>query len=420
MHAETPPGKIKGLPLAQLIKHIWFKISALVALMLASLWPAAMSLVSTEKTTYFPINEQRIATVISEHIARKQYPEKISIPEINIAGELSVTYTFDEALQAEAERLLRKHNPDYGILVAIDPDSGQILAMADSTRDQQDHGNLSIVNTYPAASVSKIITAVAALNEGKTDVATVIPFNGKSTTLYKKHVFQHSENKWTRKQSFSESFGKSVNTVFGRLGAVSLGGDTLLDYFYRMGFNARFASDFLFDNGKIELEVDDPWQVAESASGYTRRNTLSPLHGAVLAATAVNGGKLVAPTLVSEIKGPYGIPLYSQTEPAISPAMEPETASKLAKVMQSTVTKGSARKSFRKFYRGDLEDARVGGKTGSLTGLHPKGKYDWFVGYGELGARKIAFAALCINKEKWYVKSARLARELLEFYLPGG
>jgi membrane peptidoglycan carboxypeptidase len=98
--------------------------------------------------------------------------------------------------------------------------------------------------------------------------------------------------------------------------------------------------------------------------------------------------------------------------------MDPHTASKLNSLMQATVAKGSARKSFRKFRRGELEHALVGGKTGSLTGFHPRGRYDWFVGFGQLGDRKIAYAALCINKEKWYVKSARLARELLEFYLP--
>lgn len=384
------------------------------------MWPAAMSLISTQKTNYFNISEPRIAAVISDSVAASQFPDTIHIPGIDVEGDLTVQYTIDNALQQEAERLLSKHNPDYGVLVAIDPETGRVLAMADSTRDGQNHGNLSVINTYPAASISKIVTAVAVMDQGEADVGTIIPYNGKSTSLYKKNVFEHKNNKWTRKPTLRESFAKSINTVFGRLGAVDIGGDTLQDYFYRMGFNARFASDFTFDNGAIEMEVKDPWQVAESASGYTRRNTLSPLHAAVLAATAVNGGNLVAPVLVSKITGPQGIPLYVHDEPAVTPAMTPETASKLARLMQATVSKGSARKSFRRFHRGYLEEVKVGGKTGSLTGFKPKGRYDWFVGFGELGDRKIAYAALCINKEKWYVKSAQLARELLEYYFQPG
>lgn len=375
-----------------------------------------MGLGNPQDTRYFEINEARIAPVISDAVAGHRFPQRIRIPGIDIEGELRVEYTIDQALQDEAERLLARHNPDYGVLVALDPDSGRVLAMADSTRDGLDHGNLSIANTYPAASISKIITAVAALDDGNVDVNTVFPYNGKSTSMYKKHVFKHQNTKWTREPTLRDSFAKSVNTVFGRLGAVNIGGDKLLDYFYRMGFNARFASDFRFDNGMIELQADDPWEVAESASGYTTRNTLSPLHGAVMAGTAINGGKLVAPVLVSRITGPYGIPLYQHQRPAISDAMKPATATKLGQLMQQTVAKGSARTSFRDFFRGDREDVKVGGKTGSLTGFHPKGRYDWFVGFGQLGERKIAYAALCINKEKWYVKSHRLARELLDFY----
>lgn len=413
-------GKLKGPPLAKLNSHLWLKLFALGSLTVASMWPAAMSLVSTQKANYFNISEPRIAAVISDSVAAHSFPATIQIPGIDIDGDLTVEYTIDSALQQEAERLLSKHNPDYGILVAIDPETGRVLAMADSTRDGQNHGNLSVVNTYPAASISKIVTAVAVMDQGEADIGTIIPYNGKATTLYKKNVFEHSNNKWTRKPTLRESFAKSINTVFGRLGAVEIGGETLRDYFYRMGFNARFASDFRFDNGVIDMKVDDPWQVAESASGYTRRNTLSPLHAAVMAATAVNGGNLVAPVLVSRITGPFGVPLYVHNEPAVSPAMTAETASKLAKMMQATVSKGSARRSFRKFHRGHLEQVKVGGKTGSLTGFKPKGRYDWFVGFGELGDRKIAYAALCINKEKWYVKSAQLARELLEYYFQPG
>ena len=84
--------------------------------------------------------------------------------------------------------------------------------------------------------------------------------------------------------------------------------------------------------------------------------------------------------------------------------------------MRETVNKGSARSSFKRFFRKDYEDVIAGGKTGSLTGFKPRGKYDWFVGFGELGDRKIAFSMLCINKEKWYVKSSRFAREMLEYY----
>ncbi len=383
---------------------------------MVSTWPIAMSVVNSERNRNWGITEQIISAVLSPSVAKKDLPEDIQIPGLEFEAPLKASYTIDVGLQAEADRIFDKYNPDYGVFVAIDPETGHVLAMTDSTRDQLDHGNLSLANTYPAASISKIITAVAAVNENKLSESSIIPFNGKSTSLYKKHVFKHTNNQWTRKYTLNESFAKSVNPVFGRIGAVNLGGETMLDYAYRLGFNGRFASDFRFDNGAIELDPNDKWQVAETAAGYTRRNTLSPMHGAILAATAVNGGNLVAPVLVKSLTGPYGIPIYIHDKPGKSAAMTEDSAMQLKRMMLSTVEIGSARKSFRNFNERQLKEVKVGGKTGSLTGFKPKGKYDWFVGFGEKGDRKIAFAVLCINKEKWYVKSSRFAREMMEYY----
>ena len=58
----------------------------------------------------------------------------------------------------------------------------------------------------------------------------------------------------------------------------------------------------------------------------------------------------------------------------------------------------------------------IGGKTGSLTGYSPKGRHDWFVGYAEKEGHKVAYASLIINKEKWYVRSAYVARQFIYHY----
>lgn len=394
----------------------WLKVASLLGLLVASAWPGVLSIAIPETGFNWGITELDIAPLISEDIAEHRYPRHIRFPGLDVQGPLSIRYTIDSALQSEADRLWQKYNPDYGIFVAIDPASGHILAMSDAMRAGTTSRNLSLVNTFPAASISKIITAVAAVNEHEAKAKTIIPFNGKTTSLYKKNIFQHEDNKWTKEYSLKESFAKSVNSVFGRLGAVTLGAEKMLEYAARLGFNGRFASDIQFANGVIEIDPEDAWQVAEMASGYTVRNTLSPLHAAALAATAINDGNLTAPVLVNSLSGPYGIPLYVHRRPAVSRAMSVETAGQLQQMMQATVTIGSAKKSFRGFFQGDLEDAVVGGKTGSLTGFNPRGKYDWFVGFGKHGNKKIAYAVLCINVEKWYVKSARYAREILEYY----
>ena len=162
---------------------------------------------------------------LSEYIKAGQFPSQLGHEDQNIY----INYTLDPNLQNWAEERLQRYNPDYGAFVALDPDTGKILAMASSRRDQQQSSDLPLNATYPAASIFKVITAAATIEEGIATPQTVFAFNGKSTSLYKNQVYQVKENKWTRRMSFKTAFAKSVNPIFGRLGAKELGPQTLLD-----------------------------------------------------------------------------------------------------------------------------------------------------------------------------------------------
>ncbi|MCY4313551.1 MAG: penicillin-binding transpeptidase domain-containing protein [Gammaproteobacteria bacterium] len=379
-------------------------------------WPAAVGFIGPETNRNWGITEQAISDAISPYLLSRSLPQKIVIPNGIVDEPLQVNYTFDQNLQNHAESLLGKYNPDYGVFVAIDPDNGHVLTMAESRRDGLDGEVFSVKNTFPGASIYKIVTAVAAVNEGIASESTIIPFNGKGTSFYKKHVFNHKDGEWTRKYTLNESFAKSVNSVFGRLGAVHLEPDVMLQYVHKLGFNRRFASDFAFEGGRVNIDPEDAWQFAELASGYTRKNTLSPIHGAVLGALAVNDGHLLTPSIVKSLTDSSGIPIYTNEKPNRTAVIHADTARQLKSMMESTIRIGSAKRSFGRLKGESYKGLTVGGKTGSLTGTEPKGRYDWFVGFADNGERKIAYAMLCINKEKWYVKSARFVRDILHYY----
>jgi len=358
------------------------------------------------------VDKTFLRDALSSHVAIGEFPSQLGYN----GQPLYINYTIDQSLQDWAEARLKTYNPDYGVFVALEPDTGEILALATSRRDEQQSADLALRGTYPAASTFKLITAAATLEEGIATPETIFAFNGKSTSLYKKQVYTVKENKWTRKMSFKTAFAKSVNPIFGRLGAKQLGPKTLVDYAERFGFNAQFVSDFEFDNGSIEIDPEDDWQAAESAAGYTRRNTLSPIHGAVIAAAVANGGKLISPSIVKSVTNAQNEVLYNSDKPVSITAISEQSARSLQKLMHATITEGTGRKSFRSFTKSKFPDVNTGGKSGHLRGFVPKGSYDWFIGYGERDSRKIAYAMLSINKEKWYVKSSKFAREALEFY----
>ncbi|MFT7530966.1 MAG: peptidoglycan glycosyltransferase [Gammaproteobacteria bacterium] len=386
--------------------------NAVLACSIAFAWPAAMGTVSLTRNEIWGLDQFSIKQSLSADFQKNQLPENILLPD-HLKKTGFVHYSIDTELQKAMQAELKKYRPDYGMIVAMDAETGKILTMTDIQRNGDQTDNLNLKATYPAASVFKTITAAAAIDLGKADAKTVLPYNGKPTSLYKKQVLNHKKNKWTQHKTLEQAFSKSVNTVFARLGIYTIGGDALMDYADRFLFNHPVVSDLPIQPSSIEMDPADQWSVAETASGYTRGTNISPLHGAMLASAMINDGVMVAPNIVETVTDSHGIILFEADTPKRYQTVTAETAAQMRKLMQRTVTSGSASRMFRGFKK-RFEHLEVGGKTGSLTGFHPKGKYDWFVGYATDGKRKIAYAVLCINKEFWYVKSSHLARRLIE------
>ena len=396
---------------------LWWVLASVV--MLAAglvLAPQQIDTRSWSRQEIWGIDRALIRRTLGPEIDQNRYPRKITIQRDGAVYRASVEYTIDPDLQTAVAGVFEKYSPDYAAFAALDPDTGEILALVSHQRQGIKNQNLAIRATYPAASVFKIITAGAVLDLGKATPSTVVPFNGKTTSLYKKNVLKHKDNQWTRRYPLSTAFGKSVNTVFARLGIFSVGPHTLHDYGEAFGFNQSLDADFALAPSRLRFNGDDPWSIAETASGYTRNTTLSPVHGAAIAAVAVNGGRLVSPSVVRKIVDDDGLILYTLQTPDATPVVNDGTARDLKVLMRQTVSQGSASGSFKKFARNDMRAVDVGGKTGSLTGENPRGRYDWFVGYAQKDGRKLAFAAMCINEEFWYVKSAYVARKAIEHF----
>lgn len=382
-----------------------------------SVLPIELGAVRFSRTQVTGIDVQTVHVALKESMVREQFPEtfRISGRDKDQWTDVTAEYTIRPELQAYLEDIYGRYGPDYAAFFAMNADTGAVVAYADSFRHAEDniHGHLALHALFPAASVFKMITAAAALDADIAEPQTVLPYNGKSTSLYKKQVLNHTDHKWTRRPTLSKAFGDSVNTVFARLGVYELGADALREYAERFAFNRYdVLTDLPIDLGRSEIE-DDEWVLAEVASGWTSRNTLSPAHGAMLASAVGGNGRIPVPYTVERLTNRYGWPVYVGEPKYLDDAIAPATVAKMRILMRETVTSGSARRHFRGFA---AEDVEVGGKTGTLTGDRPAGLTEWFVGYAVRGDDRIAFASLTVSKEKWRVKPAYVARKFLEEY----
>jgi peptidoglycan glycosyltransferase len=345
-------------------------------------------------------------------------PDNVTITHRGQAIPAKVTYTLDNEAQEYVESTLKQWGPDYAAFVAMDATSGRIIALASFQKNSTNKlGHMALRATYPAASVFKVITATAVIESRSFSASSVIPFTGSNHTLYRKNVFAKTENRWTRYMTLKDAFAKSVNSVFGKIGAFHVGAQTLKQYAERFMFNKRLQADFPVPMGGGVFEEDDPWHLVEVASGFTRLTTLNPVQGAMIAASVINDGVMMTPSLVDTVTTEKGDVLYRSTPLLASVTMSEQTAQHLRQLMRETTISGTSARAFRSIVRKRVfSDIEVGGKTGSLTGTDPSGKYDWYVGYAKSDDQKIAVAALTINQEKWRVKSAQLASDFVIRY----
>lgn len=384
--------------------------------------------------------------------------------------------TLDAELQAKALQWVGQAGGVRVALVAIDPMTGRVLALAGT---EVDGANSALSGTYPAASVFKMVTAVAALEKGGVSGDSVIKYDGSKHTLYKSNVVK-GVGEGIHKSTLRTSFAESVNSVFGKLGAHEIGGAGLADAADRFGFNRELDFEMpleasVFDlgtagpadpgvpagdsedgsptgilaavktepaqaeaeapngqasSGDIAGAVPEPspdraeeiFHLAELASGFNRVTKISPVHGALMAATAINGGTLFEPTVISEVFDKQNDILYQSVPVPIGAALGEAAASELRAMMTAAVHEGTGRKHFSDaFDHRILSKLELGGKSGSIND-ETGSRVDWFVAFAkpkdpDSDVPPLALASVVVHQGNARMASQELIRRaLLTFY----
>ncbi len=327
-----------------------------------------------------------------------------------------VNTSLDLGLQQYLLKRMDRVNSRYIGIVAMAPDTGRILAMAGFNKIDPDRDPCRMAE-YPAASLFKIVTAAAAVEEKGYTAGSRFKFNGYKHTLYKRQLTDKT-NRYTNSISLRDSFAQSVNPVFGKLGALVLDRKTLEAYGEAFAFNRQVDFELHWPTSQLTVK-DESYSRAEIASGFNRQTTLSPLHAAVIVSAVVNGGKPVEPSLVDRITNDSGNPIY-RTEPQfLTAAISPKTADVLNQLMIATVTSGTARKIFRGHKRSKvLSRLKLGGKTGSIYNRTHDARFDWFVGFAteKKGSEKMVVAVMVAHEDYIGTRAGQYARMAIEHY----
>lgn len=358
-----------------------------------------------------------ISQAIASGIQGNKLPEKMDIAWKGQKQTVAPAYTLVPKLQAEAERLLKSYKPDYGAIFMMDAQTGQVLVMSSWERGNPEAKNWVLQASFPAASVFKVVTATVAVDRAGILPAQKIMYNGGAYTLYKKNVMSNKVTRWTNVITLKDAFARSINTAFGRLSLERLRPEDINEYASRFMFNQEIPADFPIEMGVAYVPPDRTFEFAEIVSGFNKTNRMSPVQGAMIAASVANDGKMVIPYLVDEMTDEEGHKIYKADVLDRGAIMTKESSGKIRELMEETVLAGTSRKSFRQLvHNRKFREIKMGGKTGHLTGDNPKGRVDWFVGYAYDDEKKIAVAAITVNKKFWTVKSAHLGQSMFHEY----
>lgn len=327
----------------------------------------------------------------------------VDTPEESYKITTSINVDLQEFLLSKMVKLktLTRGKPQRIAIVVMEADTGKIIAMTGFDLANAD-ANPCIDSDYPAASIFKIVTASAAVEALNYKPDTQLYFNGNKYTLYKRQL-KDVKNKYTYKISFSRAFAESVNPVFGKIGKNYLGKEKLDSFATAFGFNKAVNFELPFNSGDFKTNNKE-YHLAELGCGFNHDTTISPIFGAMLTSAVVNSGNIMLPSIIEHVTDSDGTIIYKNKETKYLTAIKPETATIMTELMQRTISKGTAKKSFRGASRDKvLSNLIIGGKTGSLYDRKHIVKYDWFTGFAKDKKTKKSIALSVVVGHRKYI-----------------
>jgi penicillin-binding protein 2 len=363
----------------------------------------------------------------------------------------NVYLTIDQRLQHRAELLLEGV---VGAAVAIEPDTGRILALASSPSFDQNSfvggithekwgslisnpfrpmSNRAIQGEYPPGSTYKIITALAGLEEGVIDAQTTL--NCPGYYRYGNRVYRCWKKGGHGKVDIVKAVEESCDVFFYQVGE-RLGVDRLA--WYAKAFGLGSPTGIYLDqeaHGLIptaawkERRIGIPWQRGETLSVAIGQgfNLATPLQMAVVAAAVGNGGNRYQPMILDRIQSADG-KIIKKNTPRLT-----------GKLPISPVNLGLVKLGLWKVVNGEngtargsrLADTDMSGKTGTSQVISSKEDetlaeedipihqraHAWFVAYAPSEQPTIAVAVVVEHGEHGSGAAAPIAREMIKTYL---
>jgi cell division protein FtsI/penicillin-binding protein 2 len=313
-----------------------------------------------------------------------------------------IVLTIDKTLQYKACTELAKGVEEFeaerGSVTIMDPQTGAILAMCtfptfdpnefSQVEDIRVYNNQSIFDAYEPGSIFKAITVAAAIDQKAVTPMTrfaepgFIGYNLRGEmesdpAQIKNRIKNYKNKRYPEPQTVTQILENSINTgtVFVMQ---SIGPKVFADYVKAFGFGLPSGVSLDTEVGGDISSLDRKGEIFAATGSFGQGITVTPLQMVASYAAFANGGKLVKPYLISNIRHANGEVEVFEPE-VISQVITQRTAELMKSVLVSVVDRGHAGKAGVKgFY--------IGGKTGTAQlaerGVYGEDTIHSFIGFG--------------------------------------
>ncbi len=302
----------------------------------------------------------------------EEYKEAISGNNVYLTIDLDL----QQSVERELDNAVAKYNPEHALAIAINPKTGEILAMASrpsyNPNDYQTYTqevlsrNLPIWMTYEPGSTMKITTLSAAINEGVVNLFTDTFFDSGSINVDGAtiHCWKSGGH---GAQTFLNVVENSCNPGFVNLG-FRLGKEKLFKYIKDFGFGEKTGIDLTGEAKGILFDLDRVGNVELATTAFGQGISVTPIQQVRSVSAAVNGGTLYQPYIVKRVENAITKETISEVNPTVIRQVITEESSKLVRfALENVVAHGSGRNAY-------IENYRIGGKTGTAQKVN-NGRY---------------------------------------------
>ncbi|HTY72881.1 MAG TPA: penicillin-binding protein 2 [Actinomycetes bacterium] len=288
--------------------------------------------------------------------------EPVPGSDVRLTIDRDIQWAAQDALAAQVKRA----KADSGVAVVMDPTTGHILALAvvptfdpnnPGAASAANRGNSALSDVYEPGSTSKVMTAAAALQEGKvtpTSAIVVPPFLHRSDATFHDDVAHGTEH-----LTLTGVLAKSSN-LGAILTAERIGPQTLYRYLKKFGIGDPTGMNFPGESSGI---LPPPWRWSGTqfyTIAFGQGLSVNAVQAASVYATIANNGLRVEPSLVAGTTSPDGT-YHPAPAPTTTRVVSPKVAAEVRRMLESVVSEqGTAPMA-------EIPGYRVAGKTGTAN-----------------------------------------------------